>query len=63
MILFGTPEIPFEYDQILKDGGGFWDDVNGGSLSEDLVLSTRREDLAWVHSEGVYEIASARRDV
>ena len=24
------PEIPLEYDQILKGGGRFWDDVNGG---------------------------------
>ena len=23
-------EIPLEYDQILKEGGKFWDDVNGG---------------------------------
>ena len=32
-----VPEIPLEYDQILKDGGRFWDDVNGGYLPEDLV--------------------------
>ena len=25
-----VPEIPLEYDQILKGGGKFWDDVNGG---------------------------------
>ena len=24
-----VPEIPLEYDQILKEGGRFWDDVNG----------------------------------
>ena len=29
-------EIPLEYDQILKEGGRFWDDVNGGYLPEDL---------------------------
>ena len=29
-----APEIPLEHDQILKDGGGFWDDVNGGDLSD-----------------------------
>ena len=46
-----VPEIPFEYDQILKEGGRFWDDVNSGYLPEDLVLATR-----WVHSVGVYEI-------
>ena len=46
----------FEYDQVLKGGGGFWDDVNGGYLPEDLVLSVRREEIEWVHSEGVYEI-------
>ena len=51
-----VPEIPTEYDQILKDGGGFWDDVNGGYLPEDLVLAARREEIGWVHSEGVYEI-------
>ena len=32
------------------------DDVNGGYLPEDLVLTARREEIAWVHSEGVYEI-------
>ena len=52
-----VPEIPLEYDQILKGGGKFWDDVNGGYLPEDLVLAARREDTDWVHSEGVYEIA------
>ena len=29
-----VPEIPLEYDKILKDGGGFLDDVNGGYLPE-----------------------------
>ena len=50
-----APEIPLEYDQILK-GGRFWDDVNGGYLPEDVVLAARREEIDWVHSEGVYEI-------
>ena len=49
-------KIPLEYDQILKGGGRFWDDVNGGYLPEDLVLAARREEIDWVHSEGVYEI-------
>ena len=49
------PEILLEYDQILK-GGKFWDDVNGGYLPEDLVLAERREEIDWVHYEGVYEI-------
>ena len=45
---------PLEYDQILKGGGGkFWDDVNKGYLPEDLVLAARREEIDWVHSEGV----------
>ena len=39
-----VPEIPFEYDQIMKGGGKFWDDVNGGYLPEELVLAARRED-------------------
>ena len=30
------PEIPLEYDQILKEGGRFWDDVNGGDLPKIL---------------------------
>ena len=30
-------------DQILKDGGGFWDDVHGGYLPEDLVMAARRD--------------------
>ena len=51
-----VPEIPLEYDQILKERGRFWDDVNGGYLPEDLVLSARREETDWVHSEGVYDI-------
>ena len=37
--------ILIECEQILKDGGGFWDDVNGGYLPEDLVLAAK----------GVYE--------
>ena len=49
-----VPEIPFEYE-ILKDGRGFWDDLNGGYLHEDLVLAARREEIDWVHSQGVYE--------
>ena len=44
-----VPEIPLEYDQILKGGGKFLDAVNG-------VLAARREEIDWVHSEGVYEI-------
>ena len=51
-----VPEKPLEYDQILNDEGGFWDDVNGGDLSEDVLLAARREENAWVHSEGVVEI-------
>ena len=48
-------EIPLEYEQILK-GGGFWDDVDGGYLPEDLVLAARREEIDWVRPEGVHEI-------
>ena len=48
-------ELPLEYDQILK-GGGFWDDVIGGFLPEDLVLTARREEIEWVYSEVVYAI-------
>ena len=51
-----APKIPVEYDQILEGGGKFWDDVKGGYLPEDLVLAARREEIDWVHSEGVYEI-------
>ena len=40
-----VPEIPLEYDQIMKGGGKFWDDVNGGYLPEDLVLTVRREEI------------------
>ena len=49
-----VPEIPFEYDQVLKEGGRFWEDVNGGYLPEDL-LAARREEIHWVHFESVYE--------
>ena len=54
------PEIPLEYDQFLKGGGRFWDDVNGGYLLEDLVLAGRREEIDWVHSEVVHEIGPMR---
>ena len=40
-----VPEIPLEYIQIVKDGGGFWDEVNGGYLPEDFVLADRREEV------------------
>ena len=41
---------------VLEGGGKFSDDVNGGYLPEDLVLAARREEIDWVHSEGVFEI-------
>ena len=50
-----VPELPLECEQILKGGGGFWDDVNSGYLPEDPVLAARREEIEWVHSDGVYE--------
>ena len=53
-----VPEIPLEYGRILKDEGGFWDGVNRGYLPEDLVLAARREEIARVRSEGVFEIVS-----
>ena len=53
-----VPEIPLVYDQILNEGGGFWDDVIGGYLPENLVLAARREEIDWVHSEGVYDIGT-----
>ena len=40
----------------LLKGGGFWDDVYGGYLPEDLVLTVRREEIEWVHSDDVHEI-------
>ena len=51
-----VPEIPLSMIKIMKEGGKLWDDVNGGYLPEDLVLGARREEIDWVHSEGVYEI-------
>ena len=50
-----VPQIPLEYDQILR-GGRFWDNVNGVYLPEDLVLAAEREDIDWVQSESVLEI-------
>ena len=41
------PEIPLEYDQVMNEGGRFWDAVNGGYLLADLVLAARREELCW----------------
>ena len=46
--------------KILKDGGRFWDDVNGGFLPEGLVLGARREENDWVHSEGLRDRSNAR---
>ena len=40
----------------LMEGRGLWDDVNGGHLPEDLVLTARREEIEWVCCESVYEI-------
>ena len=40
----------------LNKGGGFWDDVNGGYLPEDLELAAERQQIEWVHCEDVYEI-------
>ena len=59
-----VPEILLEYDQILKRGRKFSDDVNRGYLPRDLVLAALREEVDWVHSEGVYEIGpmQERRD-
>ena len=50
-----APEIPLEYGQILN-GWRFWDYVNGRYLPGGLVLAARREEIDWVHSEGVCEI-------
>ena len=51
-----VPDIPPEYDQILKERGGFWDDVHGRYLPENLVLAARREEIEKEHSEGVCEV-------
>ena len=48
-----VPPVPIEHEQTLEDRGTCWGDVNGGDLPEDLVLAARREEIAWVHSEGV----------
>ena len=57
-----VPEILPEYDQILKEGGKFLDHVNGRYLPRDLVLAALREEVDWVHSEGVYEIGPMDTD-
>ena len=54
-----VPEIP-RMVKYGKEEEDFWDDVNGGYLPEDLVLVARREEIDWVHSEGVYEIVPMR---
>ena len=56
-----VPEIPLEDDQILKEGGRSLDNVNGGHLPEDFVLALRREEIDWVHSEGVHEIVPMQK--
>ena len=35
-----------------------WDDVKGEYLPEDLVLAARRDEIAWVHSEGAFRNCS-----
>ena len=50
-----------EHDKILKDGGEFWNNVYGGYPPEDVVLVARREEIAWVHSEGVHEVVPDAR--
>ena len=52
-----------EYEEILKEGGGFCDDVNGGYLPEDPVLAARREEIELVHSDGVYEIVPMQESI
>ena len=51
-----VPDIPIEYEQILKDRGGSWNDVNRSYLPEDSVLTARREETAWALADGVHEI-------
>ena len=41
-----TPEIPLEYDQILKERKGFWDDVNGSIFQK---ISCRPPDVKRLH--------------
>ena len=53
---FQKSRLTIEYEQILKDTGGCWDEVKEGYLPEDFVLTTRREEIEWVQAEGVYEI-------
>ena len=56
-----VPEILLEDDQISKEGK-FLDHVNGRYLPRDLVLAALREEVDWVHSEGVCEIGSMDTD-
>ena len=39
----------------MKEGGKIWDDVRWVSARRSCV-GARREEIDWVHSEGVYEI-------
>ena len=32
----------------------YWDDVNGGWLKPELCKQARKEELEWVHRQGVY---------
>ena len=50
-----VPQIPLEYDQILK-GGRFWVMSTSGICPKTFVLAARHKEMARVHSEGVYEI-------
>ena len=41
-----------------KRSDGFWDDVNGGYLPEDLVLTAKREESECLHSQCLYDIVT-----
>ena len=51
-----VPKIPLEYDQILKEEENYGMMSTLGICPKIPVLAVRREDIDWVHSEGVYEI-------
>ena len=54
--LHAIGDVPSE--PVCPDGAameGYWDDVNGGWLQEQLVQAARAEEHAWVHVRDVYE--------
>ena len=50
------PEVPEHWRDLLAEGGGFWDDVNGVWLEPMQVIKARELEIDWIHKEQVYRV-------